>query len=499
MSRKTKKGRTRFLPLIGISVWAAVLTGCAASSDSSDYDEHSPREIMTEAPREGMTDTSHEFMTDTSREFMADASREEAVRHADTATRSETEPAAEALFPEETAAGRTLKTSERRTEEISEGGTEDTTAQTDMRPVTSPDASSSAGDSQSLLTLLREQAERQERKARQRRLLRLCRHAFGRDFTFARIIPQDPLEVWNDTLSQRRAAAADGHYRDLLAFCRIEDLRFPQADPGIELLERRLFNMISGYEGIWSVYTKNLMNGEELVIHDISMRSASVMKLFVMAAVYQAIEDGSLERTSEVTARLSAMISASSNEDANYLLALLGENDFGRGIDRVNQYLHDHGYSRRTHEYNGFQSEAAILDRLHSNRVTARDCAKLLESIYHRQFGSYAVCSEVEKFMLAQQTRYKIPAGIARAADGILIGNKTGEMDDVENDVAIVYSPACDYVVCIFSDGWTVKDTAQKQIQDLSEEIYRYYNDSTWLEKAVNVPAALMDDGSCLI
>ena len=164
LSRKTKKGRTRFLPLIGISVWAAVLTGCAASSDSSDYNEHSPREIMTEAPREGMTDTSHEFMTDTSREFMADASREEAVRHADTATRSETEPAAEALFPEETAAGRTLKTSERRTEEISEGGTEDTTAQTDMRPVTSPDASSSAGDSQSLLTLLREQAERQERR-----------------------------------------------------------------------------------------------------------------------------------------------------------------------------------------------------------------------------------------------------------------------------------------------------------------------------------------------
>jgi hypothetical protein len=69
----------------------------------------------------------------------------------------------------------------------------------------------------------------------------------------------------------------------------------------------------------------------------------------------------------------------------------------------------------------------------------------------------------------------------------------------VENDVAIVYSPACDYILCIFSDGWTVKDTALKQIQDLSEEIYRYYNDSTWLEKTVIVPAAMMDDGSCLI
>ena len=362
-----------------------------------------------------------------------------------------------------------------------------------------PEEETGMPDSEALMKILREQAVRREKRALQKKYLRLCRHAFGKDFTFAHMIHDDPSVVWEQILLQRRSAAGTPHYRDLLSLCRIEDLRFPQADPGSELLERRLANMTSGYEGIWSVYTKNLMNGEETVIHDVSMRSASVMKLFVMAAVYQAIDDGELERTSEVTARLSSMISSSSNEDANRLLAMLGENDFGRGIDKVNQYLHDHGYSHRTHEYNGFQSEAAILDKHRSNRVTGRDCAKLLESIYHRQFGSYAVCNEVEKFMLAQHTRYKIPAGIARVSDQVLIGNKTGEMDYVENDVAIVYSPACDYILCIFSDGWTVKDTALKQIQDLSEEIYRYYNDSTWLEKTVIVPAAMMDDGSCLI
>ena len=327
-----------------------------------------------------------------------------------------------------------------------------------------PEEETGMPDSEALMKILREQAVRREKRALQKKYLRLCRHAFGKDFTFAHMIHDDPSVVWEQILLQRRSAAGTPHYRDLLSLCRIEDLRFPQADPGSELLERRLANMTSGYEGIWSVYTKNLMNGEETVIHDVSMRSASVMKLFVMAAVYQGIADG--ER---------------------------------RGIDKVNQYLHDHGYSHRTHEYNGFQSEAAILDKHRSNRVTGRDCAKLLESIYHRQFGSYAVCNEVEKFMLAQHTRYKIPAGIARVTDQVLIGNKTGEMDYVENDVAIVYSPACDYILCIFSDGWTVKDTALKQIQDLSEEIYRYYNDSTWLEKTVNVPAALMDDGSCLI
>ena len=324
--------------------------------------------------------------------------------------------------------------------------------------------------------------------------LRICRRAYGSEFTFAWHMEEDPELLWQEKILAQREKSDQIHYRDLLNLYRLEGQRFPRLVRSAPLLQRRLRKMVDSYEGAWSVYTMDLFTEEEVCVNDRPMKSASIMKLFVMAAVYQAIEDGELKKTSDVNALLSSMISVSSNEDANRLLALLGDGDYAVGIGKVNTFLVEHGYSWKSHEFNGFQNESTVLDKKHNNRISARDCARLLYQVYHRQFGSYIVCSEIEKYMLAQQSRSKIPAGIARAADGVLIGNKTGEMDLVENDVAIVYSPKCDYIVCIFSMDWSSKDYAIERIRTLSEEIYRYYNDEKWVKKAWNLPEILIDD-----
>lgn len=53
---------------------------------------------------------------------------------------------------------------------------------------------------------------------------------------------------------------------------------------------------------------------------------------------------------------------------------------------------------------------------------------------------SRGISNEIEDMLLAQQTRYKIPAGLP---EGVLCGNKTGEMDATENDAAIIYAKDC--------------------------------------------------------
>lgn len=51
--------------------------------------------------------------------------------------------------------------------------------------------------------------------------------------------------------------------------------------------------------------------------------------------------------------------------------------------------------------------------------------------------------------LLKQQTRTtKIPVGIL---DEIVTGNKTGELNDTENDVAIIYGPNYTYVLSVMS------------------------------------------------
>lgn len=266
----------------------------------------------------------------------------------------------------------------------------------------------------------------------------------------------------------------------LASFYTIPGLEVSPPENSMQILRASLLNMLSSFDGDWSVYVKNLNTGETMSINDTAMPSASIMKLFVMGTVYRAIETGELQRTDHLMSLMTDMISYSSNEDANALLSILGDGSYAAGIARVNEYIRSEGYSEKTHQYNGFQNEATVVDPDHFNHLCASDCGMMIEKIYHRTFGTRKVCNEIESMMLNQQTRYKIPAAIGDRAQ---VGNKTGETDDTENDVAIVYTSTCDYIICVLSSHWESKDQAQHRIQSVSSEVFSYFTDPDYVTK----------------
>jgi beta-lactamase class A len=241
----------------------------------------------------------------------------------------------------------------------------------------------------------------------------------------------------------------------------------------LSMLQPILEQVLAGYDGDWSVYVKNLNTDESFIINDRPMKSASVMKLFIMGTVYRAFEDGDLERTEEVMALMNNMISVSDNESSNQLLYMLGRGSYQAGIDKVNAFIREYGFSDMTMEYNGFENAATVMDSSHFNQVSAKDCGKLLEDVYRRVWVSRAASNEIEQMMLNQHTRYKIPRGLP---DGVLCGNKTGEMDTTENDAAIIYSENCDYILVVLSSDWSSKDTAITRIATLSGIVYEFLN-----------------------
>lgn len=305
-------------------------------------------------------------------------------------------------------------------------------------------------------------------------LLRL-RIRYGEDFTFARTLPEAPGS--SDT------EPADGLRPSVLlpvSACRLlPGCPLPTQAKNIETLEQRLTILTESYSGNWSVYVKNLTTDESFVIQDVPMKSASVMKLFILGTVYDALENQELERTSEITDLMTNMICNSSNEASNRLLAILGDGSYADGIAKVNSYISRNGYSSSTHEYNGFDNSATVCDPNHFNQVSARDCGELLERIYHRELSSRRVCNEIEALMLNQHTRYKIPAGLP---EGIEVGNKTGEMDTVENDVAVVYGTYSDYILCVLSNDWNSKDGAISHIQEISSIVYNFFDDASYYQ-----------------
>ena len=253
----------------------------------------------------------------------------------------------------------------------------------------------------------------------------------------------------------------------------LRDYPLPSLPRDLHTLYDQIRTTVAGYSGTWSVYVENLSTRQALIVGDQPMKSASVMKLFVMAAVYEQIDSGKIDRTEEVVSLLHDMISNSSNEAANRLLLLLGNGDYAKGIRAVNRYISSHGYSKDTREYNGFEDDAAVVDGSHFNQINAKDIGLLLEHVYSRSFISRNVCNEIEDMMLNQATRYKIPRGLP---DDVEVANKTGEMDTVENDAALVFGGRTDFILVVLSEDWDSKNTAQEEIQDLAGMVYNYLN-----------------------
>ncbi len=230
--------------------------------------------------------------------------------------------------------------------------------------------------------------------------------------------------------------------------------------------------LVSGFEGDWSVFVQNLSTGQTMVMNDKPMNSASVMKLFIMETVYEAFENKTMTRDEDMVYLLRSMIINSSNDSSNRLLEILGNDDLAAGVGLVNEFIQEHGYTPETAIYNGFQDPNTVLDPDHPNMVRARDVGLLLSRVYNRQFISRKVCNEIEQMMLDQATRYKIPRGVP---DGVQVGNKSGETSDTANDAAFVYGPTADYILVVLSHGWTNENAANENVVKVSQLVYNFF------------------------
>ena len=72
------------------------------------------------------------------------------------------------------------------------------------------------------------------------------------------------------------------------------------------------------------------------------------------------------------------------------------------------------------------------------NLITADDLARLLVALAEGRLAGPAATAACEETLLAQEYRDGIPAGLP---PGVVVGNKTGWVDGVNHDVALVRSP----------------------------------------------------------
>ena len=265
--------------------------------------------------------------------------------------------------------------------------------------------------------------------------------------------------------------------------------------------------------GDWAVYVCDLKTGSEGSINDHRMQAASLIKLYIMGAVYENY-DALIAQYGQDTidASLYSMITVSDNDAANALTTYLGSGDSSAGMQIVNNYCLAHGYT------------TSCMGRLllHSNEfgdnyTSVENCGKLLKMVYwdgylqkipeNRDTDEKTTESDLQSeqvteniasteddtdeittenttvltphasdmfaLLCAQTRRHKIPAQLP---DGVRTASKTGELDDVENDAAILYDTDNDLIIVFMSEHLSDCGAAQSTIASLSRQIYDAYH-----------------------
>lgn len=232
-------------------------------------------------------------------------------------------------------------------------------------------------------------------------------------------------------------------------------------------LKPQIENLIPGYQsqmgGEWSIYAEDLDTGGSMTINDKKMRAASLIKLYIMGAVYENYDEltaanGSLEGL------LGSMITVSDNDAANTLVRYLGGGDTAAGMMKVNAFCQQYGYDNTS-------MGRLLLEQNPSgeNYTSVADCGKFLYHVYN---GKFSHSAEMLTYLKGQQRRSKIPAGIP---DGIEVANKTGELTDVQNDVAIVFgNTPC--IICVMTEGVSGESGPHGAIAEIAAAVYGYLN-----------------------
>lgn len=236
-----------------------------------------------------------------------------------------------------------------------------------------------------------------------------------------------------------------------------------------EAVEALFHRFAAEHTGRWNLCFLALPDGEPVIWggEEGPMVSASLIKLPIMAAVFEGIARGDLD-PAQCEAWLGPMITVSDNGSANALIRLLGNGDETAGMAAVNDWCRRQGLTDTR------LNRLMLADNGLQNYTGAADCARLLAAIYRGDCVSPEASKQMLDLLLLQQVNDRLPAGLPA---GTPVAHKTGDLIGLcWADVGVVFSPGGDYVLCVISDGQASEGEAKSAAAELSRQIYEIMN-----------------------
>jgi beta-lactamase class A len=242
-------------------------------------------------------------------------------------------------------------------------------------------------------------------------------------------------------------------------------------------LQAKVAALAAKHHGKLALYAANLKTGDSIAIDpDKPVATASVIKLPVLLEAMEQVKAGKHKLTDKITLQkddivlgsgilqffdtplaitfkdaLTFMVIESDNTATNLVIDQVGIKNVN---DRISQmglkdtYLYKKVYKPATGPMPPDQKKFGL------GKTTAREMAKVMEAIVRCDLRDGKLCDGILYMLRNQQYRNLVPHYIETSdtSEGLsLIANKTGSLDEVRNDVAVVYSKNGPIIISAFT------------------------------------------------
>jgi beta-lactamase class A len=248
--------------------------------------------------------------------------------------------------------------------------------------------------------------------------------------------------------------------------------------PPAGTLQERVAALARAHRGQVALFARHLGTGATVELQpDREARTASAIKLAVLVEAFHQIKAGTRSLAAPITLRDADKVSGSgilpllhgglqlTLEDALALMTALSDNtatnlaiDQLGGVGAVNRRLATLGY-QHTHLYKKVYVPAtepmpADQKQFGLGKSTARELARLMESIARCELGDPALCRRMLDMLRNQQVRYYIARYIETADTSeapAAVAAKLGEIDAARIEVALVEARTGPIVIAVLT------------------------------------------------
>jgi beta-lactamase class A len=267
-------------------------------------------------------------------------------------------------------------------------------------------------------------------------------------------------------------------------------------------LQSKIQSMASKHQGRLALYASNLKTGETITIDpDTPVPTASVIKLSILVEAMQQVKTGNHTLADKIILQkddivqgsgilqffdtpltitlkdaLTFMIMESDNTATNLVIDQVGiknVNDHAAEMGLKDTYLYKKVYKPATAPMPADQKKFGL------GKTTAREMAKVMESIVRCDLHEQRLCDAMLYMLRNQQYRNLVPHYIETSdtSEGLsLIANKTGSLDEVRNDVAVIYSKNGPIIISAFTydnadKSWNNDNAAELLVAHIAKAV----------------------------